>query len=126
MTVTAVPIVPVGTIAMKNMKNILNFMIMITRVGVIRAQDKLKKLATKTQSPPPRKENAFVVVSSNKVSLSYKISLSNKIDISGALFTLQIYHYLRTFFVNQTSIDLVYLKQIKILYTLELQTTIQF
>ena len=113
-TVTAVPIVPVGTIAMKNMKNMIG-MIMITRVGVIRAQEKLEKIATKTQSPPPRKENAFVVVSSNKVSLSYKISLSNKIDISGALFTLQIYHNLRFFFVNQTSIDLVYLKQIKIL-----------
>ena len=98
MTVTAVLIVPVGTIAILNIKNILNGMIMITRVGVHRAQEKLKKIATKTQSPPPRKENAIVVVSSNKVSLSYKISLSNKIDISGALFTLQIYHYLRIFF----------------------------
>ena len=113
MTVTAVPIVPVGTIAMMNIENMLNGMIIM--VGVHRAQEKLKKIATKTQSPPPRKENAIVVVSSNKVSLSYKISLSNKIDISGALFTLQIYHNLRTFFVNQTSIDLVYLKQIKIL-----------
>ena len=87
------------------------------RVSVNRAQDgtKLKKLAAMVGYQTPRFKNALVLVSSNKVSLSYKISLSNKIDISGALFTLQIYHKLRTFFVNQTSIDLVYLKQIKIL-----------